>query len=210
MKEIRRYIVLAAAAAICVPAALAQSATSPATATATTPAPKYTINQRKDNQQQRIGNGVENGSLTAGETSHIEKQESNLNKEEHVMRAEDNGKLTAADRAKLNNQENRLSKEIYNQKHDAQTQNVNPKSEVGQRQRNQQERIGQGIKSGQMTANEAAHMERREAGVNKEVAGMREANGGKLTNGEKRLVNHQENQNSKAIYRKKHNNRARG
>jgi hypothetical protein len=61
-----------------------------------------------------------------------------------------------------------------------------------------------------MTAREASHMERREAGMNKEIAGMRQANGGKLTNGEKKFVNHQENQNSKAIYKKKHNGRSRG
>jgi len=203
MKEFRNFILMVAAAAICVPAAMAQSAT-------TTTTPKYTINQRKDNQQERIGNGVENGSLTAGETSHIEKQESGLNKEEHKMRAEDNGKLTTADRAKLNRQQNHLSNEIYRDKHNARTQNLNPKSEVGQRQRLQQERIGQGLKSGQMTAGEAAHLENHEAGVNKEIAGMRQANGGKLTNGEKALVNHQQNQNSKAIYNKKHNARHRG
>jgi hypothetical protein len=201
MKAFRNFLMLAAAAAICLPAATAQSTTTTTT--------KQTINERKGNQQERIGEGVENGSLTAGEAAHIEKQESKLNREERNMRAEDSGKLTAADRAKLNRQQNHLSKEIYNQKHDAQTQNLNPKSEVGQRQRNQQERIGEGIENGSLTAKEASHMEKREAGVNKEIAGMREANGGKLTRGEKRLVNHQQNQNSRAIYRKKHNQRQR-
>ena len=79
------------------------------------------------------------------------------------MRKLDNGHLTAADRATLNQQQNELSKDIYKQKHDAQTQNVNPKSEVGQRERNQQERIAQGVKSGQLTAGETAHLEGREA-----------------------------------------------
>lgn len=208
MKEFRNLVLGIAAAAICVPVAMAQ--TSATTTTTTTAKPKYTVNQRKDNQQQRIGEGVENGSLTAGEASHIEKQETHLNKEEHTMRAADNGKLTAADRAKLNNQQNHLSKEVYNQKHDAQTQNLNPKSEVGQRQRNQQQRIGEGIENGSLTAREAAHTERQEAGVHKEVAGMRQANGGKLTGKEKALVNHQQNRESRAIYRKKHNNRQRG
>jgi phage/plasmid-associated DNA primase len=206
MKEFRNLLLMAAAAAICVPSALAQDA--PTTTTTTTAKPKYTINQRKQNQQQRIGEGVENGSLTAGEASHIEKQESHLNAEEKRMKSD--GKLSAAERAKLQNQQNHLSKEIYNQKHDAQTQNLAPKSEVGQRQRNQQKRIGEGIENGSLTAKEASHLEKHEAGVNKEVAGMREANGGKLTHGEKKLVNRQENQTSKAIYRKKHNGRHRG
>jgi hypothetical protein len=92
MKEFRNLVLVAAAAAICVPAAMAQSA--PTTTISTTATPQYTVNQRKNNQQQRIGNGVESGSLTAGETHGLEKQETHLNTEEHHMRAKDNGKLT--------------------------------------------------------------------------------------------------------------------
>lgn len=210
MKGFGNYILLAAAATICVPAAIAQNAATTTTTTTTAAAPKYTIQQRKDNQQQRIGNGVENGSLTAGETTHIEKQETHLNAEEHHMRTEDDGHLTAADRAKLNAQQNHLSGEIYRDKHNAAHQNLDPHSEVGQRQRMQQERIGRGIKSGQMTASEAAHTEGRETAVNHEVARDRAANGGKLTAGERARVNRQENHNSRAIYNKKHNGRVRG
>ena len=207
MKGFHNFVLLAAAAAICVPAAMAQSATTTTTTTAT---PKYTINQRKNNQQQRIGNGVENGSLTAGETHSLEKQETHLNGEEHTMRADDNGHLTAADRARLNRQQNHLSSEVYRDKHNAAHQNLDPHSEVGQRQRLQQERIGQGIKSGQLTARESSHVEGREAGVNREVARERAGNGGRLTPGERAQVNRQQNRNSRAIYNKKHNGRVRG
>jgi hypothetical protein len=201
MKGFRNLIAIAAAAAICVPA-MAQETT--------TAQPKYTINQRKDNQQQRIGNGVENGSLTAGETHRLEKQETHLNAEQHHMRAEDSGKLTAADRARLQHQDNHLSGEIYRDKHNAAHQNVNPTTEVGQRQRLQQERIGQGIKSGQLTAREATHTEGHEAAVNHEIARDRAANGGALTRGERARVNRQQNRNSRRIYNKKHNGRVRG
>ena len=176
--------------------------------TSSTPAAKpATVNQRKENQQDRIGNGIQSGELTAGEAGRLEKKESQLNQEERDMRKLDNGHLTAADRATLNQQQNKLSSDIYKQKHDAQVQNVNPKSEVGQRERNQQERIAQGVKSGQMTAGEAAHVEHREAAINKEVHNDRAANGGKLTPAERRQVNRQENRTSKTIYRKKHNAR---
>ena len=80
------------------------------------------INDRKENQQDRIAQGVKSGQLTAGETSHLENKESALNKEEHNMRAEDNGKLTAADRTKLNHQQNKLSRQIYKDKHNARKQ----------------------------------------------------------------------------------------
>jgi hypothetical protein len=81
-----------------------------------------TINQRKENQQDRIANGVKSGELTPRETANLETKESALNKEEHNMRAADNGHLTAADRTKIDHQQNRLSQQIYNKKHDARVQ----------------------------------------------------------------------------------------
>lgn len=182
------------------------SSTTPAT---TTPVTGQSIQERKDNQQERIGNGVENGSLTAGEAAKLENKEKNLNKEERDMREDDGGKLTAADKTKLNNQQNRLSNDIYKQKHDAQVQ---PKTtnEVNTRDRLQQERIGQGIKSGQLTAGEAANLENKEKNLNKEERTDRAANGGTLTPGEKAKINHQQNGLSKQIYNKKHNAKKRG
>jgi hypothetical protein len=40
-----------------------------------------TISQRKENQQDRIANGVQSGQLTAGETKSLESKEANLNPE---------------------------------------------------------------------------------------------------------------------------------
>lgn len=82
-----------------------------------------------------------------------------------------------------------------------------PKSEVGRRQENQQDRIAQGVKSGQLTAGETAHLERNQARINKEVRNDRAANGGKLTAQEKRQVNRQLDRQSRQIYRDKHNAR---
>ena len=98
-------------------------------AAAQTTAAPATINQRKDNQQDRIANGIQSGQLTPGEAGKLEKKEGELNQEERDMRKLDNGHLTSADRATLNQQQNAVSKDIYKQKHDAQAQNVNPKSE---------------------------------------------------------------------------------
>lgn len=81
-----------------------------------------TINERKENQQDRIANGVKSGELTAGETRNLETKESALNREEHGMRAADNGHLTAGDRAVLNHQQNKLSRQIYNKKHNGRVQ----------------------------------------------------------------------------------------
>jgi hypothetical protein len=165
--------------------AFAQSA-----APQSTPAP--VIQERKQNQQDRIANGVQSGQLTAGETKNLEKKEAGLNKEESNMRKADDGHLTAADRTKLNHQQNKLSGNIYRDKHNAAVQNTHPKTEVGQRQ---------------LTPKETAHLEGRETAINKEVKNDRAANGGHLTPAEHRQVNRQQNRTSNAIYRKKHNGR---
>jgi len=76
---------------------------------------------------------------------------------------------------------------------------------VDQRRENQQDRVAQGIKSGQMTAGEAAKAEKQQKGINRQVAADRKANGGTLTASEKKQVNHEQNAASKNIYNKKHN-----
>ena len=78
---------------------------------------------------------------------------------------------------------------------------------IHQRKVNQQRRIGQGVKSGQLTPRETAHLEGREAHLNRETRRMRAANGGRLTPAEKARVNHQQNNISHSIYRDKHNAR---
>jgi hypothetical protein len=123
------------------------------------------------------------------------------------MRKLDNGKLTKDDKKTLTQQQNQLSNQIYRDKHNSAVQNTNPKSEVGKRAENQQDRIAQGIKSGQLTAGEAAHLENKEANINQEVRHDRAANGGKLTPQERAQVNRQQNRASRQIYRDKHNGR---
>lgn len=80
---------------------------------------------------------------------------------------------------------------------------------IQQRKENQQRRIAQGVASGQLTAREAARLERREAALNHEERAMRRANGGTLTPGDRAVINHQQNRLSEGIYRLKHNARHR-
>ena len=75
---------------------------------------------------------------------------------------------------------------------------------IKERKENQQKRIAQGVKSGQLTPKETARLEHNEAKINKEVRQDRKANGGNLTNKEKAKVNRQQNRVSKEIYNQKH------
>jgi gas vesicle protein len=80
------------------------------------------IQQRKENQQKRVAQGVKSGQLTPHETARIENNESKINKEVRQDRKANGGNLTNKEKAQVNRQQNRVSKEIYNQKHDGQTQ----------------------------------------------------------------------------------------
>lgn len=81
--------------------------------------PRGNINQRQNHQQDRIGQGVESGQLTAREAARIEGQEARINAEEARMRASGEG-LSPRERARLESQLNRESRNIYRQKHDGQ------------------------------------------------------------------------------------------
>jgi hypothetical protein len=186
-------------------AALVASGTALAQTPQPTPDQKpATVNQRRENQQDRIANGVQSGQLNAGETKRLEGREANLNREVRDDRSADGGKLTAQERNQVNRQQNRISKSIYTDKHNAAQAHYGA-NEVGQRRENQQDRIAQGIRSGQMTAGEAARTENREQGINQQVRADRSANGGKLTGQERRQINRQQNGASRQIYRQKHN-----
>jgi len=75
------------------------------------------IHQRKENQQERIGNGVKNGSLTPRETVNLEKKEGALNHEIHHDRVRNGGNLTNKEKAQVDRQQNHLSRQIYRDKH---------------------------------------------------------------------------------------------
>jgi hypothetical protein len=77
-------------------------------------------------------------------------------------------------------------------------------NQVNGREENQQERIGNGIKSGNLNSKQASNLEKRETSVqNREKADMAK-NNGHLTKAEKKGINRQQNRISKSIYKDKH------
>jgi hypothetical protein len=166
------------------------------------------VEERKENQQQRIGQGIEKGQLTPGETASLERQERAVNKEVRTDRKANGGKLTPGERQHVQAQQNTMSKEIHTDRTNA----VKPhygNNEVDRRRENQQKRIGQGVASGRLTAGETARLEGKEAKINGQVRADRKANGGKLTPSEKQQVNGELNRESQRIYKQKHDGQKR-
>jgi hypothetical protein len=74
--------------------------------------------QRDVNQQQRIEQGVQSGSLTTREAGKLEHGEAQVSKRE--ARAGSDGQVSAKEQQRVQHAENRQSKRVYRQKHDAQ------------------------------------------------------------------------------------------
>ncbi len=83
----------------------------------------------------------------------------------------------------------------------AQQQDNTPR--VDKREARQQKRINQGVKSGQLTPQEAARLERQQAKIKNDEAKAK-ANG-KVTPKERAKLTREQNRASRNIYRKKHN-----
>ena len=76
------------------------------------------FDQRQANQEQRIQQGVQSGSLTAKESTRLENGQEHLQKLEDKAKAD--GTVTQQERVRLQKAENQQSARIYEQKHDRQ------------------------------------------------------------------------------------------
>jgi hypothetical protein len=74
---------------------------------------------------------------------------------------------------------------------------------IQKREANQERRIDQGVKSGQLTPQEAGKLEAREAKIKQDEERMK--SDGKLTKKERAKLTKEQNRASKKIYKKKHN-----
>jgi hypothetical protein len=167
--------------------------------------------QRDVNQQQRIENGLKSGQLNTREAGKLERGEAKIEKME--ANAEKNGSVSASEQARINAAQNRESRAIYNQKHDAQVGNPNSASSQRmqadvQRNVNQQQRIEQGVQSGELKNREVAKLERGQSRVDRATA--RAAANGRVGAGEQARIQAREARQSARIYRKKHNGVVQG
>ncbi len=75
------------------------------------------VNQRLDNQQARINQGLANGTMTGKQAARDERHDANIAEREAVDESKHNGHITKAEQARLNKSENRNSRRIFKQKH---------------------------------------------------------------------------------------------
>jgi hypothetical protein len=166
--------------------------------------------QRDVNQQERIEQGLQSGELNTREAGQLEKQEATVDRMQ--SKALKDGSLNSAEKTRLQRAQNKVSADIYKDKHNATVGNPNSASSQRmqadvQRNVNQQARIEQGVKSGQLTNHETASLERGQAHVN--GAEGRAASNGHVGPAEQANIQARENHQSKRVYNKKHNEKVK-
>jgi hypothetical protein len=115
-KFAQSLLILAAGAFISVGAAVAQPQAGPGQDDPGHPRVNE-VNTREQNQQDRIANGVKNGTMTPGQAAHVERQEQRIDNQEKRDMAAHNGHLTKAETKQLNKEQNHTNREIYRDKH---------------------------------------------------------------------------------------------
>jgi Skp family chaperone for outer membrane proteins len=165
------------------------------------------VNQRQHNQRERIQQGVKSGELTRRETGRLAEEQRDVRQLERAYKSD--GTLTGAERRDLHHEQNQASHDIYRQKHDDQERPPAAVRDPGvnERQANQTARIQQGVKSGELTHDEAQELrtERRD------IRGLEHTykEDGTLTRDERQDLHQQLTQQSHAIYEEKHDDEMR-
>jgi len=165
------------------------------------------VNGRQHQQRERIQQGVASGELTRRETGKLAEEQRDIRQLERAYKSD--GTLTGAERRDLQHEQNQASRDIYQQKHDAQDRPPAAVRDPGvnERQANQTARIAQGVKSGELTRDEAQDLrtERRD------IRDLEQTykSDGSLTRDERRDLQQQLNQQSREIYEEKHDDETR-
>ena len=167
--------------------------------------------QRDTNQQNRVEQGLKSGQLTTREAGALERDEQRIDRTQ--ARDMKDGTLTTQEKTQIQREQNQASRQVYQDKHNATTGNPDSKSSQRmqadvQRNANQQARINQGIRSGQLSNHEAGALERGQAHVDRSEANA--ARNGRVGPREQAHTQGKENHQSDRVYRKKHDDTTRG
>ncbi len=175
-------------------------------ATRTPPVTAASTVQRDINQQNRIQDGLQSGSLNVKEAGRLESEQARVDRLQ--SNALSDGKLTTGERQRLDNAQDRVSQDIRA----AKTNDVkgNPNSVSNQRMQanvqrniNQNTRIEQGIQSGELRNTEVAKLQRGQAhSARREAAAAKDGHVGAK---EQAAIQNGDNNQSEKIHNKKHN-----
>ena len=157
-------------------------------------------------QASRISSGVQDGSLTRSEAKEL--VSSQLSTDKALVSAKrDDGVVGPKERAEIRGQQAQNSKDIFEARHNDQTQPAPSETPRLDRQQNQAARIRDGVQDGSLTKGETARLVKAEARTDAYMAKSK-LDDGKIGPKESAVIERRQDATSKAIYAAKHNDRA--
>lgn len=152
------------------------------------------VDQREVRQEQRIQSGINSGQLNPKEVQKLEEGQQHIQNLENTAKAD--GAVTRAERRRLRHAQDHQSANIRRARHDSHLS-------VDQRQENQQKRITEGVKSGDLTSKEVHRLELGQQRVNA-MENSAKADG-VVSRRESRRLQFAQDHQSATIYRARHN-----
>ncbi len=158
--------------------------------------------QRDVNQQNRIEQGLKSGSLSVKEAGKLEGQEARIDRME--KRDLKNGNISAAEQTRLTAAQNKVSTDIHADKTNGVTGNPNSASSQRMqanvaRNANQEQRIENGMKDGQLSNRTVGRLEGGQAHTDRTEAGA--AANGHVSKAEEHQIQRTENSQSARVHR---------
>lgn len=171
------------------------------------------VNDRLENQDKRIDNEVRQGDITHAQAATLHKDDRTIRQEERDMASLDGGHITKADQKSLDQQENSVSKLIgkpvagkpVTTKHvtagnETTWEKRHPRrDEVNDRLENQDQRIHQEVKEGDLSHAQAVTLHSDDKTIRQEERDMASLDNGHITTADQKALNQQENVVSKQI-----------
>ncbi len=166
------------------------------------------VNDRLENQDKRINQDVKQGQLTQAQAAALHKDGQAMRQEERDMAALDNGHITKADQKALDQQENSVSKLIgrpatakpVTAKAETPWERRHPRrDQVNDRLENQNRRIRQEVKEGDLTQQQAAALHKDDQEIRQEERDMAKLDKGHITAMDQKALDQQENAVSRQI-----------
>ena len=159
------------------------------------------VNDRLAQQDKRIHREVKAGEITKTQAAALHSDDHKIRQEERDMAHMDKGHITKLDQQALNQQENAVSKQIASTaKADSQWAANHPRrAEVNDRLVNQDQRIHQEVKEGDLSKSQAAALHKDDRDIRQEERDMAHIDDGHITALDQKTLNQQENVVSKEI-----------
>jgi hypothetical protein len=158
------------------------------------------VNDRLGNQDRRINRERRAGEITGSQAKTLHTEDHQIRQEERTMASQNGGHITRGEQRVLNQQENGVSRQIGNPPGGTSWDQSHPRrDQVNDRLANQNGRITQERREGEITGSQAKTLHTEDHQIRQEERDMASQNGGHITRNEQQVLNQQENVVSRQI-----------